>query len=51
MKTLHGDKTYEPGEAFHWGPGYAPQALEDCEYVDFSPTEEFAKVIAHIKGQ
>ena len=51
MKTLDGDRTYEAGDAFYWGPGHAPEALEDCEYVDFSPTEEFAKVIQHIKGQ
>ena len=22
---------------FYWGPGHAPAALEDCEYVDISP--------------
>ena len=37
--------------AHNWGPGHAPDALEDCEYVDFSPTEAFARVIAHIKAQ
>ncbi|MEO6058934.1 MAG: hypothetical protein ABIQ05_03030 [Candidatus Limnocylindria bacterium] len=41
----------EAGDAFYWGPGHAPEALDDCEYVDFSPTEAFARVIAHIKGQ
>lgn len=51
MKTLSGDTSYEAGDAFYWGPGHAPEALEDSDYVDFSPTEEFAKVIAHIKGQ
>jgi hypothetical protein len=25
-----------------------PEALEDTEYVDFSPTEEFQHVIEHI---
>jgi hypothetical protein len=28
-----------------------PVALEDTEYVDFSPTEEFAEVIDHIRSQ
>ncbi len=51
MKTASGDKTYEAGDAFYWGPGHAPEALDDAEYVDFSPTEEFASVIAHIQGQ
>lgn len=26
----------------------APEALEDSEYVDFSPTEQFMPVIEHI---
>jgi hypothetical protein len=25
-------------------------ALEDCEYVDFSPTDELRKVVEHIQG-
>jgi hypothetical protein len=28
-----------------------PVALEDTEYVDFSPTAEFAAVIEHITAQ
>ncbi|MGQ0575618.1 MAG: hypothetical protein ACT4RN_15660 [Pseudonocardia sp.] len=38
------------GEAFYWAPGHAPEALEDCEYVDFSPTRELTKVVEHIQG-
>ncbi|MDT7639696.1 MAG: hypothetical protein QOC83_3984, partial [Pseudonocardiales bacterium] len=34
----------------YWAPGHAPEALEDCEYVDFSPSLELAKVVEHIKG-
>ncbi|MGW7301688.1 hypothetical protein [Streptomyces sp. NPDC054829] len=33
------------------GPGHVPVALEDCEFVEFSPTEEFAKVIDHVRAQ
>jgi hypothetical protein len=51
MKTKHGDEVYEAGQPFYWSPGHAPVALEDVEYVDFSPTEEFAAVIKHISGQ
>lgn len=51
MRTKNGDQTYEAGDAFYWAAGHAPEAIEDCEYVDFSPSEEFAKVIAHIKGE
>jgi hypothetical protein len=51
MKTKDGDQVFEAGKPFYWGPGHAPVALEDCEYVDFSPTEELAAVIRHIKGE
>jgi hypothetical protein len=50
MKTRKGDEVYEAGQAFYWSPGHAPVALEDSEYVDFSPTDEFADVIRHITG-
>jgi hypothetical protein len=51
MRTKDGDKFYEAGQAFYWAPGHAPVAETDVEYVDFSPSEEFAKVISHISGQ
>ncbi|MEU3226440.1 hypothetical protein ABZ695_25240 [Streptomyces sp. NPDC006976] len=51
MRTPEGDEFYEAGGAFHWPPGHAPVALEDCEYVDFSPTEDFNRVLEHIKAQ
>ena len=43
-----GHMDFVAGEAFHWAAGHAPEALEDSEYVDFSPTDEFQKVIDHI---
>jgi hypothetical protein len=49
MHTAEGPREYPAGEAFYWGPGHAPEALEDSEYVDFSPTEDFHRVIDHIK--
>ena len=48
MKTKDGNRDYEAGQAFYWAPGHAPEALEDSEYVDFSPTDELEKVIAHL---
>ncbi|MBG0831410.1 hypothetical protein HS041_27055 [Planomonospora sp. ID67723] len=51
MRTKHGDEIYEAGQAFYWAPGHAPEALEDCEYMDFSPTKEFNEVIDHVKSQ
>jgi type 1 glutamine amidotransferase len=51
MKTNDGDEIYEAGQVFYWSPGHSPEALEDTEYVDFSPTQEFNAVIRHIQGQ
>ncbi len=50
MKTRDGDEVYEAGQTFYWPPGHAPSALEDCEYVDFSPAQQFAAVIRHLTG-
>ncbi len=51
MHTRNGGAVYEAGEAFYWAPGHAPEALEDSEYVDFSPTDEFNHVLDHIRAQ
>jgi quercetin dioxygenase-like cupin family protein len=51
LQTKEGDQIYEAGQAFHWDPGHIPVALEDCDYVDFSPTEEFRQVIEHVKAR
>ena len=48
MKTAHGSQDYTAGEAFHWAPGHVPEALEDSEYVDFSPTEGIEELIAFL---
>ena len=50
MKTPTSEEVYEAGQVFYWPAGHAPRALEDVEYVDFSPTREFAEVIRHITG-
>ena len=51
MHTASGHHDYEAGQAFYWAAGHAPEMLEDTEYVDFSPTDEFDQVIAHITRQ
>ncbi|MCL7429332.1 hypothetical protein [Streptomyces sp. YS415] len=51
MVTPDGEEVYEEGQAYYWGPGHVPVALEDCEFVEFSPTEEFRKVLDHVKAQ
>jgi hypothetical protein len=44
MRTSTGDEIYSAGEAFYWAPGHVPVALEECEYVDFSPTEALKRI-------
>jgi len=51
MHTPDSAPVYAAGQAFYWAPGHAPEALEDSEYVDFSPTDEFNHVIEHITSQ
>jgi hypothetical protein len=48
MHTKTGTETYAAGQGFYWPPGHAPEALEDCEYVDVSPAAELAAVLAHV---
>ena len=50
MHSKEGDQTYEAGQAFYWGRGHAPEAIEDCEYVDFSPTPELDQVVKHLQS-
>ena len=51
MKEKNGSSEYAAGQVFYWAPGHAPEALEDSEYIDVSPSAEFEKVIAHITSQ
>lgn len=44
MRTRHGEEVYSAGEAFYWAPGHVPVAMEDCECVDFAPTEAYEKM-------
>jgi hypothetical protein len=48
MHTRDGHQDFVAGEAFYWPPGHAPESLEESDYVDFSPTADFAPVIEHI---
>ncbi|MGW1766886.1 cupin domain-containing protein [Streptomyces sp. NPDC002073] len=48
MHTKDGDTDYATGEAFYWAPGHAPEAVGETEFLDFSPTEEFNKVVSHV---
>ncbi|CAN5418412.1 hypothetical protein BH24ACT12_BH24ACT12_16320 [soil metagenome] len=50
MHGKDGDTTYEAGQAFYWAPGHAPEALEDCEYVDVSPSDGLDRVVEHLQA-
>ena len=50
MHNKNGDTVYEAGQAFYWAPGHAPEALEDCEYVDVSPSDELDRVLEHLQA-
>jgi hypothetical protein len=49
--TADGEEYYEAGQAYYWGPGHVPVAMEDCEFVEFSPTDDFQRVLEHVKAQ
>jgi hypothetical protein len=51
MRTKAGEEIYQAGESFYWPPGHVPVALEDCEYVDFSPSKEFHEVIDYVTSR
>ena len=42
-------RTYEPGELFVWEPGHAPAADVDTEYVELSPSDGYAELMAHVR--
>jgi hypothetical protein len=39
------EETIEAGQAFYMPPGHVPEALEDCELVQFSPTGPRREVV------
>jgi hypothetical protein len=49
MRSANGHTRYRAGDAFYWAPGHVPVAIEDCRYVDFSPTAAFHHVIRHLQ--
>ncbi|CAM5681915.1 hypothetical protein SVIOM74S_07875 [Streptomyces violarus] len=50
-RTPAGEEEYKAGQAYYWAPGHVPVALEDSEFVEFSPTEDFKQVIEHVVAQ
>jgi hypothetical protein len=39
------EETISAGQAFYMPPGHAPEALEECELIQFSPSEQLREVI------
>lgn len=44
-------ETFEAGDAYVATPGHTPSATPGSEFVNFSITEEFAPVAAHIRAK
>jgi hypothetical protein len=49
--TAHGSSLVRAGQAFYWPPGHAPEALEDTDFLEISPTRELAALHAHLAGE
>lgn len=50
IHTPDGDHDVLAGQAFHVGPGHAPETLEDTEMFEVSPTSEAQVVNAYLHG-
>jgi hypothetical protein len=48
--TATGSDLYEAGQAFYWPPGHAPEAVEDVEFLELSPTEGVKALHAHVSA-
>jgi hypothetical protein len=46
--TADGSADVQAGEAFYWPPGHAPEALEDSEFLEISPTAELRLLYEHL---
>jgi hypothetical protein len=49
MRYTDHEEIVEAGDAFYFPPGHAPHAEAGTELVQFSPTDELAKVVAEMK--
>lgn len=46
--TAEGASEFHQGQAFYWPPGHAPEALEDSEFLEISPTHQLRALYEHI---
>jgi hypothetical protein len=49
--TADGSDVYRAGQAFYWAPGHAPEALEDTEFVEISPTAGVKALYEHVNAR
>jgi hypothetical protein len=49
--TATGSDVFRAGQAFYWAPGHAPEALEDSEFLEISPTKDIKALYAHVTGR
>jgi len=48
--TADGASVVSAGQAFYWPSGHAPEALEDAEFLEISPTADLRALYAHLAG-
>jgi hypothetical protein len=48
--TATGSDVFRAGQAFYWPPGHAPEALENAEFLEISPTAGVKALHAHVSG-
>jgi hypothetical protein len=46
--TANGASVLVAGQAFYWPPGHAPEALDDAEFLEISPTRELQVLYEHL---
>jgi hypothetical protein len=46
--TTDGASEVVAGQAFYWPPGHAPEALDDAEFLEISPTRELQVLYEHL---
>jgi hypothetical protein len=46
--TASGASEVTVGQAFYWPPGHAPEALEDAEFLEISPTDQLRSLYEHL---
>jgi hypothetical protein len=46
--TAAGASEVQAGQAFYWPPGHAPEALEDSEFLEISPTDQLRALYDHL---